>query len=77
VPETIARFVIVPDVDVLPLKIILKERGVQIAYNIWFAVGVSVVNAVVPEAVVDQPLNVYPVLVIVPTVANEVMAADP
>jgi hypothetical protein len=31
VPETIARLLIVPDVDVFPLKIMLKDRGVQIA----------------------------------------------
>ena len=31
VPETIERLLIEPDVDVFPLKIMLKDRGVQIA----------------------------------------------
>ena len=66
-----------PEVEVFPLKTTLKERGVQIAWRVWFAVGVKVVSAVVPVGVADQPPNVYPVRVIAPIVANEVIAGDP
>jgi hypothetical protein len=76
-PEVIERLLIDPEVDVFPLNTILNGRGVQIACNVRFAVGVSVVRAVVPVAVVAQPPKVYPARVIVPTVANEIIAEVP
>ena len=50
--------------------------GVQIAYSVCEAVGVNVANAVVPVVVADQPLKVYPVLIMVPTVGKVVIAEE-